>query len=95
MDPLFHITTRAAWEAAQGEGSYRPPSLAEVGFIHLSEERQWRATRERWFAGQRDLVLLVIDPSGLPIRHEPAHGDQFPHLYAPLPVACVIEVRAI
>lgn len=90
---LFHITTRAAWEAATGE--YRAPSLAEVGFIHLSTAEQWPATLARFFAGQRDLVLLEIDPSGLPIRFERADGDDFPHLYGPLPVAAVRAVRSL
>ncbi|MBS1122830.1 MAG: hypothetical protein H6Q90_5058, partial [Deltaproteobacteria bacterium] len=34
--PVFHITTRAAWAAAQHAGEYRAASLGAEGFIHLS-----------------------------------------------------------
>lgn len=94
---LFHITTRAAWTEAQRTGTYRPPSLATEGYIHLSTEHQWRGALARFFAGQRELVLLVIDPERLsaPVRYEPADGDVFPHLYGALPPAAVIEIRSI
>ena len=90
---LFHITPRTAWIAAQRAGAYRAASLDEVGFIHLSTEAQWRATRERWFAGVRDLVLLEIDGDRLaaPVRFE----DGFPHLYGVLELAAVVAVREI
>ena len=89
---LFHITTRAAWDAAGA--SYAPASLATEGFIHLSTEAQWPRSLARFFAGQTDLVLLVIDPTSLDVRFEPAHGELFPHLYGALPRTAVVEVRA-
>lgn len=94
---LFHITTRAAWEGAAKAESYAPPSLAEVGFIHLSLERQWRGAHERFFAGASDLLLLEIDPARLrgEVRMEAADGDVFPHLYAPLNVDAVVTARAL
>ena len=94
---LFHITTRAAWEAAIAAGAYSPASLASVGFIHLSTEAQWPAVAHRFYRGQRDLVLLAIraDAVRAPIRYEPADGDLFPHLYGPLEVGAVVEVRAL
>ncbi len=92
---LFHITSRAAWAAAQEGGVYEPASLTSEGFIHLSTAQQWRATVQRFFAGQSDLVLLTIDPAGLDVRYERADGDDFPHLYGALPVAAVVAVDAI
>ena len=88
---LFHITTRAAWAAAQASGEYRTTDP----FIHLSTERQWRTTLARFFAGKTDLVLLTIDPEGLDVRFERADGDDFPHLYGALPIAAVTTVRAL
>lgn len=99
---LFHLTTRAAWAAAVADGTYRPPSLTSEGFIHLSGASQWQATADRWFRGQRDLVLLAIDEARLtaPVRHEPAapprpDGERYPHLYGPLPPAAVIAVHEL
>ncbi len=94
---LFHLTTRREWAAAQAAGSYQPPSLASEGFIHLSTEAQWPATRARFYAGVPDMVLLVIDSARVPaeIRFERADGDDFPHAYGELPVEAVVEIREL
>jgi len=94
---LFHITTRVAWEAARTSGEYRAASLASEGFVHLSEERQWPGTLKRFFAGQRGLVLLVIDSARLraAVKYEAADGDRFPHLYGALNLDAVVEVREL
>jgi uncharacterized protein (DUF952 family) len=92
---LFHITTKKAWESAVGE--YRPASLETEGFIHLSTEPQWPRTLERFFKGQSGLVLLELEVSKLraPLKHEPADGDVFPHLYGPLNLDAVVAVHPV
>lgn len=94
---LFHITTRQAWQAAQRDGVYRASSLDSEGFIHLSTERQWPGTANRFFRGQPGLVLLELDAERLssPVRFEAADGDSFPHLYGELPVAVVTAVHEL
>jgi uncharacterized protein (DUF952 family) len=62
---LWQIATKDDWEQAQRAGVYRAPSLAAVGFIHLSEERQWRGVAKRFFKGRRELLLLELDPAAL------------------------------
>lgn len=91
---LFHIIDAATWQRVCGDVEYRAASLAAEGFIHLSEERQWLATANRFFRGRADLLLLVIAPDRLSaaVRHEPADGDLFPHLYGPLETAAVVAV---
>ena len=88
---LLHITSQAAWAAAERSGVYRAPSLDTEGFIHLSLERQWLGTAARFFRGTSGLVLLVIRVERLaaPVRFEAADGDEFPHLYGELPVRAV------
>ena len=73
---------------------YRAESLDSEGFIHFSSWSQLAATAARYYAGVPDLVVLVVDPSGLDVRVEPSPstGDSFPHLYSPLPVSAVVEV---
>lgn len=100
MHELLHITTRAAWAAARRDGRYAPPSLASEGFIHLSTPAQLEGTARRYYAGQRDLVVLVVDPARLEpgaLRWErPVAGDRpepFPHLYRALAPDEVVEVR--
>jgi uncharacterized protein (DUF952 family) len=91
---FFHITTREDWAAAADAGVYRPDSLAAEGFIHLSNERQWLATANRFYRGRSGLVLLCIDPGRLHARVvlEPADGDLFPHLYGALNLDAVVDV---
>jgi uncharacterized protein (DUF952 family)/ribosomal protein S18 acetylase RimI-like enzyme len=96
---LLHLTTAAEWRAALGPGAVTPPSLAEVGFVHLSTPEQAHLPAERLFRGRPDVVVLVVDPTRLraPVRFEPGvPGDpasmRFPHLYGPLPTSAVVAV---
>ncbi|MFB8006922.1 DUF952 domain-containing protein [Nocardia sp. NPDC056000] len=98
---LLHICARAEWEAAVATGEYRAPSLAEVGFIHLSEPYQVHLPANRLFAGRTDMVLLRLDPErlGAPVKWEPGvptdpESMRFPHLYGPLPIAAVVEITS-
>jgi uncharacterized protein (DUF952 family) len=95
VEPLFHITSSAAWQAARSVGEYRADSLATEGFIHLSTEQQWRHTLHRFYRDHAGLVVLVIDPArlGSEVRYERVHGEDFPHLYGPLATAAVVAVR--
>jgi uncharacterized protein (DUF952 family)/GNAT superfamily N-acetyltransferase len=74
---LAHLIEPAQWRAALDVGAVRPPSLAEVGFVHLSTPEQVHLPAQRLFPGRRDLVLLVVDPARLtdPVRFEPGGAD--------------------
>ena len=81
---IFHITTRAAALAARQGGEYRADSLAGEGFIHLSQAHQVLDVARQFYAGQADLVVLVVDPGRLraELRWEPPspplHGQAAP-----------------
>lgn len=91
---LAHLTTPQAWQAAQAQGVYRPPSLATVGFIHFSRPDQIPAVAERFFAQQDELILLWVSAArlGEALRWEAADNDLYPHYYAPLPVEAVAAI---
>jgi uncharacterized protein (DUF952 family) len=95
---IYHITTRAAWEAARQAGQYTAPSLAQEGFIHASTLAQVVDTANRFYAGQPGLVLLAIDVAAVapPVRFDPVttHGaeQRFPHVYGPLNLDAVAQV---
>jgi uncharacterized protein (DUF952 family) len=95
---LLHMSTAAGWEAARAAGVLAPPSLAEVGFVHLSTSEQVALPANRLFHGRSDVLLLVLDPAriGVEIRWEPGvPGDpesmRFPHAYGPIPTAAVLD----
>ena len=104
---IFHISTREAAAALRQSAQYRAPSLAVGGFIHFSQAHQVLDVLKAFYAGQPDLVLLVVDPGRLlsPLKYEPpAHPpgttgsdeiapDQlFPHLYGPLNTDAILDV---
>ena len=98
---ILHILRREEWAAAVAEGRYAPASLATEGFIHCSTAAQVAETANRFFCGQRDLVILCIDEERLTstLKYEaaamPGHERTdavFPHLYGPLEVDAVVQV---
>lgn len=93
---LLHIAERQVWEAAVEEGIYQPASLEDEGFIHCSLAEQVIAVANDFYRGRQGLVLLVIDPEKVPaeIRFEDCYesGQEFPHIYGPLPVEAVDRV---
>ena len=96
MTIIYHLSTRAAWQAAAATGAYTADSLVSEGFIHCSTAQQVRATAARIFAGRTDLILLCVDSArvGMEIRYENREGGDnlFPHIYGPLAVAAVVAV---
>ncbi|WP_327593584.1 DUF952 domain-containing protein [Streptomyces chartreusis] len=104
---ILHITERSLWEAAREHGTYemstRGRTLKEEGFIHCSTRAQLPSVAAFLYGsydgpdGPDDLVVLVVDPARLeaPLRYEAPKpgGEEFPHVYGPIPVAAVVEVE--
>ncbi|MEZ0049511.1 uncharacterized protein (DUF952 family) [Mycobacterium sp. MAA66] len=96
---LVHLCSETDWQRAQVDGYLRPPSLDEVGFVHLSTPEQVHLPANRLYSSRADLVLLVCNAAllGSPIRWEPGVPTDpasmcFPHLYGPLPTTAVKRV---
>jgi uncharacterized protein (DUF952 family) len=103
-EPLLHVTERSLWDAARASGTYemstRGRTLQEEGFIHCSLRHQFpkvAAFLYGSYSGPDDLVVLVIDPErlGVPLRYEAMEpgGEEFPHVYGPIPVKAVVDVK--
>jgi uncharacterized protein (DUF952 family) len=101
---IFHVARHADWHAAIVAGEYTvstgDAALAEVGFIHAAEKHQIARVIERFYRGERDLVILVIDEEavtsgGVEIRREEADGELFPHIYGALQPAWVVRVDSV
>ena len=100
---IYHITSRTAWNEARQRGDYRTDTLETDGFIHCSTEEQVVSVAEKFYKGQSDLYLLVIEPSRLAsdLKWEPPAGDPppgvpeddlFPHIYGPINLDAVVQV---
>jgi uncharacterized protein (DUF952 family) len=102
---ILHLAVRREWEAARESGAYpwstRGLGLEQVGYVHCSFEHQWRGVRERFYADLADdeLVLLVVDESKLSskvvVERLDGAPDDFPHVYGPLEIAAVVDVRDV
>lgn len=94
MRLIYKLLSVEAWNEAEAGGTFRgaPIDLAD-GYIHFSTEAQVAETAAKHFTGQRNLVLLAVDPQhlGTALKWEVSRGGAlFPHLYAPLAVADVL-----
>ena len=96
MSRIYKILPRPDWEAAQAQRRFEGSAIdLQDGFIHFSTAAQARETARRHFAGQADLVMLVVeaDDLGKALRWEASRGgDLFPHLYAHLDSFLVRDV---
>jgi len=96
---IYHITSLAEWERAQGTGTYLAQSVEHEGFMHASLHYQTPGVLQRYYAGQTGLVKLCIAVDRLqsPLHYElaPSVGQYFPHVYGAVPVAAVVRVEAV
>ncbi len=91
---IFKIATRADWAAAERLGRFDGSAHDKAdGFLHFSTAAQLAETLKLYYAGQDGLVLAAVDEAALGAalkwEHSPSRGEDFPHLFAPLPLAAV------
>lgn len=97
MEPgrIFHIALAREWQKALENGSYHIGSLEHEGFIHFSTGEQLLRTANKFYRGNLDVVLLVVDTARLAadLRYEAIEdGQMFPHLYGELNLDAVEQV---
>lgn len=93
---MFKILRAAEWAALEAEGRFAGSADdRRDGFIHLSTEAQLAGTLAKHFAGEVGLVVLRVAVEADPeLKWEASRGGAlFPHLYRPLEMADVVEVR--
>lgn len=99
MPIIYHVTALEDWNAAKANGAYEHPSLKNEGFIHCSQAHQVAGVLERYFAGQTNLVKLVIDTDKLKSKFvfdwSPSTEDTFPHIYGPINLDAVVDVEKL
>jgi uncharacterized protein (DUF952 family) len=97
--PIYKILLPAEWAAFEAAGVFEGSPLDRAdGFVHLSGAAQVAGTAGRYFAEEPELVVLAVDPApfGDRLRWERSpSGEDYPHLYAPLPLSAVVAVHRI
>lgn len=101
---IYHIASRKAWREALQRGEYQAENLEADGFIHCSTNTQMLPVAEKYYPGQRGLLILMIDPTRLSseLKWEPPSGgapppgvpagEMFPHIYGPINLDAVVKV---
>ena len=86
---IYKICKIQEWQIACTQGIYSGSRVdLKDGFIHFSTKSQLRATAQKHFHGLKDLILIELDSTHLPLTWEPSReGELFPHLYQDLPVS--------
>ncbi|NKB58454.1 MAG: DUF952 domain-containing protein [Alphaproteobacteria bacterium] len=99
MTLIYKICTAEEWRDAERLGRFIGSAVDKAdGFIHFSTAEQAGETARKHFAGQSDLVLVTVDTEKLTdaLKWEESRGGAlFPHLYEPLDVSAVAEVRSL
>jgi uncharacterized protein len=104
---IWHLLPLPQWRSA-GHGVYIPGTETTAGYVHASpDESSVLAVANAFYAQcEHGLVALGIDESRLsaPVRYEPAEPAPppgvaatilFPHVYGPVEVAAVTEIRYV
>ena len=99
MTTIHHLALAADWRDAQTAGEYRVSTIGRTvddeGFIHASSAEQVAGTFERYYTGHPDVLLLTIETHRLtsPWRFDPVGDTTYPHIYGPLNLDAVTDVR--
>jgi glutathione S-transferase len=100
---IFHLTTADQWASAKDTGLYtvstRGRTLGQEGYIHCSFRDQVDGVRQRSYSDLDDVLLLVIETDLLasPWQAEqlPNADATYPHIYGPLNLDAVVDVREL
>ena len=91
---IFKIIDVKEWQKVKQSETYLGSSKdIEDGYIHFSGEEQVEGTLKKYYANQKDLVLLKVKTLKLDhlIWEQASDGNMFPHLYSPLDLSNVVE----
>ena len=89
----FKVLTGAELVELEGGSFAGSADDRRDGYIHLSTAAQLAATVDRHYPSGGDLHVAEVDLTALgdAIRWEPSRGgEDFPHLYGPLPLDAVV-----
>lgn len=97
---IYHLTTHDNWQKTldSNKGFYKSDSLSTEGFIHCSYKEQVATSANTHFKQAEELVILFIVEKRVRdiLKSEPSRGGElFPHLYGPMPLEAVEEVRIL
>jgi uncharacterized protein (DUF952 family) len=103
---ILHLVPAAVWAQVAGHETYAPESLESEGFVHCTGDDDLMLTvANAFYRSVGDVLVLSLDESRLAadVRWEPpaplpdgwAGAPMFPHVFGPLDLAAVVDVRQL
>lgn len=91
-EPIFHLIPREEWKDLE-EDEYNPDSLNKECFIHFCEKGQIEKVIEFEEASREELVVLCVSRED--VEEDLEYENGFPHLYRPLKIDEVEDIKEI
>jgi uncharacterized protein (DUF952 family) len=96
---VFHIVAPATWAAAVEAGEYLPDAYSGDGFVHFSFADQVARTANGRYRDAPALIVVEVESDDVPaeLRIEDSYrvGEEFPHVYGPIPLAAAVTVHPL
>jgi uncharacterized protein (DUF952 family) len=96
---IFHIVAPGVWARAQEGGTYLPAGYEQDGFVHCSFADQVAQVANARYREAPELIVVEIESDAVPaeVRVEDSYGagEEFPHVYGPIPVEAAVAVHPL
>jgi uncharacterized protein (DUF952 family) len=96
---IFHIVAPGVWAEASRRGVYLPAGFTADGFVHFSFADQVARTANARYRDEPGLVVVEVEsddvPSELRVEDSYGAGEEFPHVYGPVPTAAAVAVHEL
>jgi uncharacterized protein (DUF952 family) len=93
---IYHIVTPETWEKFADETEYEAESLQNEGFVHCSYRNQLEEVLQRYYQGEKKVMILHINPHRLtsPLVAEPSTNREiYPHIYGKINKSAIADVE--
>ncbi len=93
---IYHVATSEDWNMHLTNSTYEPEAYAKERFIHCSTKEQVQGVVQRYYAGQKNLILLHIDETKLTVEwkyEEASNKELFPHVFGPINKEAIVTVE--
>jgi uncharacterized protein (DUF952 family) len=96
---IFHIVAPVTWAEATQRGTYLPAAYEADGFVHFSFADQVESVANAIYRDEPDLIVVEIDSDSVPadLRVEDCYeaGEEFPHVYGPIPTGAAVATHPL
>jgi uncharacterized protein (DUF952 family) len=96
-DNIYLLSSQAEYQHALKNGELVRVSLQGEGFIHASPRSQLNRLANKYYKDKVNPLVLVVEKQRISavVKWEPATGGLYPHIYGPLNMDAVIQVKEI